>query len=324
MATEIRGVSGIVDASTEQRTLTPVYPERKPLSKKELYIRLIGALAIIAGTMGMGVKHHFDFDVPTTPAGIWQDIKGIPLEYPYTIAKWQQNKTVDKEFEKPVLSTFNNNEVDRQLIQAGVNAIPVSQEELPSLLENSIKPLGEGKFPDVTILLPVMLGVDQKIAVRRDWVDQAWNPITQKPGLEFGKIITIAQRGTKIIVPVEKAEVSIGTTNVQGKDYVSNFSISFKGPDNTLYGLLFYSPEDIRGLQPTDIIKKALADGKKKISLPIGTPFATTDIDNLVVSASLHTHLAVPLQGGTSDLRSKYSFATREDGGRQVIVFLPK
>lgn len=325
--------SGIVASPPEAPTLprpktepAPVSPEpKKHPTKKRLGLcfRLAGALLAMAGAGAPAIKHHLDFEVPNTPAGIIGDIKSIPFELEYTIARWQQDKTVSEKLNKPVLSTFDN-KADGQIIQAGINAVPISEEELPSLLKDTIKPVEKGKFPEPTIFLPMKLKDGEKVDIRTYWVKNAYNPINpeSKDPIAYGKIFTIAKKGTEIIVPVEGAKVSLGTTVVQDKRYVSSYGISFYGPDGTKYSLALMTPEDMRLLKPTDLINNVIAAGNRILDLPTGTPIATTSADNVEMRAVLFAY--PPDTKDKESISCNFNLITKEENGRATIAFLPQ
>lgn len=199
--------------------------------------------------------------------------------------------------ETPVSPIYDSN-VDFQPIQAGINAISISEVGLPPLFENSIKPLEKDKLPDVTILLPVKLSRGQRIDVATNWVDGAWNPIKQKPDrMAYGRKISIGKSGTQIVVPVEKAQVfKIEPRVIEGKTYFAGAILRFYGPDGTKFDLGISSPEDIRQIIPIDILENAPTTDSKGnpigdgIVISGGTPIIRTDRDNAEVTFTLFAY----------------------------------
>ena len=308
-------------------------PERKKPGHKKLKLvaELAGILFFVANA-GMGVKYHVDFETPNTPAGIMQDIKGIPTEWQYTIVKWQNDKANAEIFNKPV-SLIYDNQVDDQLIQAGVNAASVSRKELPSLLQNSVPPVIKGQFPNPTILLPLRLTDGEKVDIETYWVKGAYNPINpeSKDPIAYGKNIRIANKNTEIIVPVENATVLIATTDVNGKAYINELDIKFKGSDDTIYNLAIRSPEDVRGLQFNVIITNALTSGKKSVDVPLNTTIATTSSDNLELTIRmftgepvLDTNIFGANPSSANSLYCNYNLLTKTENGKTVLAFLPQ
>ncbi len=88
-------------------------------------------------------------------------------------------------------------------VEANVGTAPVSENNLPILLYNSIEPFG-GK---IKMLFPIKLSPNQKITVTEETVG-VYNPSTGKVDTKpWGKMFTIQEVGTEIICPIENAEI---------------------------------------------------------------------------------------------------------------------
>lgn len=310
---------------TERKRQVPPTPSKpkKHLSIKAKVASTVGALLAL-GSIGLGIKHHVEYDVPDTAAGIVEDITTLPQEWELSIRQGVDAISNIGRKEMPVSPTFDN-KADKQSIQTGINAFPVSQEELQALIKDTIKPLEKDKFPDVAILLPIKLKDNQRVDMSTNWVNQAWNHISQKPDrLAYGKKIIVAQKGTEIIVPVENAQLSISETTVRGREgkYVDSFVIIFNGPDGTRYNLVFASPQDIRQLQPTETIRNVLANGINNLPLPIGAPIAITDSNNVEMQVSLFAY-PTGYPENKLGIPSNYSFIEKEQNGKLFVVFKP-
>jgi len=302
---------------------SPKGPERrKHMNKKALVARVAGAL-FVAANAGMGVKHHYDFGVPNTPAGIVSDIKYIPYEWLYTFEQLKINNAISDELNRPISPEFDNRIDDAQLVQAGINTTAISEEEISSLLKDTIGPVIKGEFPKPTILLPFKLTDGEKIDIKTYWTNSfnSLHPGSNAP-IASGKIFTIGQKGTEIIIPVEGAKVYIGTSIVNNKRYLSGYGIFFNGPDGTEYDLGL-TTEDIRLLQPTDLIEKAISDGKNNFDLSVNTSIATTSANNVIVQLTLYAYPP----GYPKDkvgLPCNYNLVEKDVNGKTVLAFVPQ
>lgn len=308
------------------RTITipkPIFPEEPEKQKKGIGKKIKAGLVVLAGLAvleGAGaVATQLINNQPMSVETIKTD-----LAWPWNLGKSAIADISDlfrKKEAVVVVSPTPDNKTARQTVQAGVNLNPTSIKEAPSLIE--IKPVEKGKFPDVTILLPLKLKAGEKVGIRTNWIRNAFNPVNpeSKEDVAYGKIITIAQKGTEIIVPVANAEVGIGTKTVGTETNMSSLSVIFYGPDGTKYSLaIMLNGQDIRRLQPTDLIKKTLSEGKNRLPLPLGTSIATTAVDNLEVEFSLFTY---PV-GYSESVPCDFSLAEKEENGKRFIAFIPQ
>lgn len=312
-----------ISVKDTDKTKSPEH--KKHLSKKVLIARLGGVLLALAGLgAAAATKYHLDFDTPNTPAGIIEDIKGIPTEWGYTIEQWKQNKSVSEKLNKPV-SPYFDNAVDTQIVQAGINTTPISKEELPLILKDSIKPVEQGKFPKPTILLPLKLTDGEKVDIETYWT-RSFNPINpeSKDPIASGKIFTIAKKGTEIVVPVDGSRVFIGTAIVNDKSYIgSGYGIFFNGPDGTEYQLGITTPEDIRLLQPTDSIRNAILNNENNLNLSVGTTIASTSTDNVKMEISLSAY-PPGYPKNRVGIPCNYNLIEKVENGKTVIAFIPQ
>jgi hypothetical protein len=191
-----------------------------------------------------------------------------------------------------LVSTKFDNNLDKQTIRAGINATPISREELSALLTDTVKPVETGQFPNISIIMPVELSNDQAVEESTLYYSQTFNPVTERveASLPTGKRFLIPNKGTKIIVPVDGAEIFLRTSyEVKGQSYFDGIMIQFDGPDGTRYSISICSPDDVRQLLPMDIIKEAKEQkaGVKGIPVPAGTPVLITNMDNTNIQINL-------------------------------------
>lgn len=298
----------------------PILPEEQGEPQESWIQKLIknrGAQFALAGLAFAGTGYVVYQAVPAIHQSVDSLVRGVSDHWKSLTGQ----KPIGQELNKPILPTYDN-KADKQTVQAGINAIPVTKEELPALLKDSIKPVEKGKFPDVTILLPLKLGDGERANISTDWVKYAFNPVhpESKEPVAYGKKITIAQKGTEIIVPVENAVVVFGARTIGSKDYVEAFGVTFYGPDGTKYSLALMHSQDLRKLQPTDLIKNALAEGKDRLPLPIGTSIAVTADDNVELEASLFAYPA----GYSKSVPCDFSLVEKEENGKRFLAFIPQ
>jgi len=219
-----------------------------------------------------------------------------------------------------VSPTYDNN-ADKQGVQAGINATPVSEQELPALLKDAIKPVEPNKFPKPKILLPFKLTDGETLDIET-YFTKSYNDInpelTGEP-LASGKNFMISKKGTEIIVPVEGASVSVGTDIMQNKSYVTSYVIIFDGPDGTKYNLVITTPEDVRQISPSDLIKNAVADNNGAIAdATVGTTIATTSSDNVKVNIRLFAYTANHKDG----LPCNFDLVEKNENGKNTLSFV--
>jgi hypothetical protein len=298
-----------------------IKPRKNIVTKISLSI-IIGA--VIFANAWMAVQYHFDFATSNSLSGVLVDVKGIPSQRTYQIAHWQQNRIYSKELNQPVLPNYNNSDDNAQIIQAGENTAPISEEELPSLLGGTILPIVKGEFPKPTILLPFKLTNGEKVEVETYWTD-SYNPINPDLSgepLASGKNFIISKKGTEIIVPVEGASISTGTDIIQNKSYVTDIVIIFNGPDGTKYNLVITTPEDARQLSPSDLIKNAVASNNGTIAdIAAGTIIATTSDDSVKVNMWLFVY---PPPDYQTSLTCGFDLVEKNENGENVMAFVPQ
>jgi hypothetical protein len=301
---------------------TPTIKPKKKVIKRIILGIIIGA--VIIANAWMAVQYHFDFATSNSLSGVLADVKGIPSQWMYQIAYWQQNRVYSKELNQPVSPNYNNSDDSAQIIQAGVNTAPISAEELPSLLGDTILPVVKGEFPKPTILLPFKLTPDEKIGIITYWT-KSYNPINPESSgepLASGKNFTISKKGTEIIVPVEGASISTGTDIIQNKSYVTSYVIIFNGPDGTEYNLVITTSEDVRQLSPTDLIKNAVASNNGTIAdIAAGTTIATTSDDNIKIQIRLFVY---PPNNYKDGLPCGFDLIEKNENGENIIAFVPQ
>lgn len=299
---------------------------KKHLSKKAIAGRLAGTLLAIA-MVGTSIKHHADFDVPFTPAGIWSDIKGIPMEIEYTIAKWQQDKVANDKLNQPVPSIFDNT-LPSINVEAGINAAPISEAQLISFLSDNKNPIDSGNsLPNATFLFPGRLEDGDKIAISTPHIEQGFNPLSGKiEPLDVGKDIIFSRSGTIIDaaamlgISTNKYEVFQLKPLIQNeKSYFAGEVIRFKGQNNTVWLLYVRAPDDIRELIPMESMQDApVLDIKNERDTEIqkgkiinkGIPTVQTGTSNARISLNLRVYIP----GQSKSLPAGINFAIDNDG----------
>jgi hypothetical protein len=120
------------------------------------------------------------------------------------------------------------------IVETNIGTAPASEENLPSLLSNSIEPWG-GK---IKVLFPVKLSPNQKITVNEEKVG-VYNANTQKiEGKPLGKMFIIQESGTEIICPIEKAEIfRVNIPSEPRKE--SALYLQYIDPQGTIYIFTF-------------------------------------------------------------------------------------
>jgi hypothetical protein len=156
-----------------------------------------------------------------------------------------------------ISSNFNNS-AESQTIRMGVNTIAKSKEEVSELLKNSVEPSVRGEYPKASFLFPIELTNNQKIeeSVLYTW---AYNNMTGESNKAYpcGKTFTIPDKNTKIIIPVEGAEVFQIRFDKSPNGDSRLRSILLRFTDNeTLYELEI-QPQNPKQITAMDILNNA-------------------------------------------------------------------
>jgi hypothetical protein len=189
--------------------------------------------------------------------------------------------------------------VAKSIFQATTNGIPVSQDQLPDILKDS---------PGNEILFPIKNPGDQKISVETivGGAKGGGGPIIPAGETEFStlwrKILTIPNKGSEIIVPVEGAQVfrekPYQDRNDPSKSYFLTAVIRFNNSDGIPYEIKI-TANDIRDFNSPDSLAQVLKDAPElpdgpdyfKMEggkpLPAGTHILTTAIDNAKVTVTV-------------------------------------
>ena len=263
----------------------------------------------------------------------------VDAEHPYNIGRSFLTEIVP--------STYDNN-ADQQTVKVGTNTIFVSEDQLPDLMKDSIKPVIKGQFPDVSTLFLAKVTGQQDIEVST-YRSQGVNWITNEGGvMERGKTLKIPEIGTQIIIPVEGAEVFKFHDFQDGADPSrldsDGIVIKFMGPDQTPYELFCYStnPRDIAYLPTLDnapftgadsgyggyFIGSSLFSDAKGKPLPIGTSIFKTNKKDaqiyfmLVTLADKVSNLNIA-SGGVVPSGFEFKTLTGNDGNQKVAVLPP-
>lgn len=290
--------------------------EKRRSSLEEKIAKGITVVTVLTGA-GLAIQHHVKYQEPLSPSGIVRDIRSIPLtlieDYNFLLRKVHPKPA-------PIVPEAFDKKADAIVIKAGVNAVPISEDEFVSLSKDAIKPLETGKFPEASIISPIKLSEGQSVDVETYWVDGAWNPIDQKSDrLAYGKTFKIAKKGTEII-PSKTGRISISTRSINGQQYLDSLSSSFKGPDDIRYNVAFTWDKDVRQLRPTEIIEQALKDGKNSIDLSATTTIAITDRDDVELNVSMFAYSPEYPKG----LPVPFTLIEKIVDGRSVAVFVPQ
>lgn len=232
---------------------TPVHPEPQPRpTKRSLFQRMTTSLALrillLGGTVASVGGYALYREVPAVRQAVDQQAARFGLI----------------EVEAVVPPTYDN-KASIQKIKAGVNAVAVTNEQLQEIFTDSIKPLPVGdRLPNnVSILFPVAPAEGQTIEISKHNVlngsPQANPPGTKLEVIGIDTLITV-DKGTQVIVPVERAELFQGTYMVNGTPFFNGVILVFTGPDGVIYNLglaVGGNNGDIRQLQPTEAIRNA-------------------------------------------------------------------
>lgn len=324
---------------TVQRPTTTIFGEKRDTpeaARRKAWIgRLAAALFIMANT-GLAIKHHVDYNLPNTPASVTEDVRSIPEEWGQLIRG--VSSVIQKE---PLVPITYDNRADNQIAKVGVNMQPIKEEELPKLFQNAVKPLEKDSFSHMSMLFPVRLKDNEQVQVSTIYAPRL-NPFTLKvERLADGKELTIPRKGSEIIMPalVDRAEVFQISPYQRSPDspkYFVGLIVKFIGPDGIPYYLIIKSPDDdLRQLQPTDIVKNAPIVGKKGnyitalkdmedakgMDLPVGTPILKTDRDN----AKADFLLIAVRNEFPPNIITYFDFAvTQETSEKSQALFLPQ
>jgi len=236
--------------------------EQKP--KRKLFKNAVGgeiaALIVLAllvsANVWMGIKAHYYLGTSNTPAGIVQDIKFIPTEWMYTLQTWQPNQ----QLYKPISPTFDNN-INTQVIKAGVNAVPATEEAMNSAGNIISSPTQQGYF-QTELIFPALLQTGDRVKI-------AWKPTTiyantpEAATLKSWYDITIERNGVQLASgildkDVKTMEVFKDPVYVVGNvSYFDGITIRVTRNDGSQYEVGFTEPEDVRKLKPLPILDDA-------------------------------------------------------------------
>ncbi len=121
----------------------------------------------------------------------------------------------------------------------------------------------EGDFPTLPLVFIGKLKNGGEAIIETSYTDQAYNPIAQKPDrLNSGKKITFTKAGTELALSLEEYEVfQIDPFIHKDTPYFAGLLVRFK-EGGVPYVMSIVAPEDIRHLEPTEIIRNAPTVGK--------------------------------------------------------------
>lgn len=321
--------------------LLPEPKKRKPFSGRKLLVRLGLALAAVAG--GLGYQHHVENQESFSVPGITRDAAGIPSTAGQDINTLLRGLGINARIGKPAVSETFDNTRESQTIEAGVNTISVTQDELPALMRGSIKPVVKGQRPYVSIPLPIELNNGQEVKVSTNYINGAnWMKGGQVERLVRGKEIIVAKKGTRLFIPIENAQVfQIEYQNLKNQQsYLPGAVVRFKGPDDTPYEISIHARNDVEVLRPTDAFSNApvmkgmqgiylaganLNPEMKGLMLPLGTAIMETTVDNAHIYlevGTLASEVSTAKVNSTSVVLIDFNLLTRNKNGYEKIITL--
>lgn len=231
-----------------------------------------GIAAGFIASSSAAADHHVSTPEDLNLPGITRDISSIPGQM------WNWGMTAKDDIERLLHrdGTFTSrsetngvkaneifdNGADKQTARVGVNAKPIPQDVALALTKENPPQLHEGDFPTLPLIFIGKFTNGGEAIIETDYVDQAYNPITQQPDrLNTGKEIIFTKAGTELAITLEEFEVfQIDPLVVKDTPYFAGVVLRFNDPDQ--YTMSIQAPEDIRHLAPTEIIKNAPTVGE--------------------------------------------------------------
>jgi hypothetical protein len=252
-------------------------PKRKILNTVIASILISTAVLWVAGAIGTEATDNTSFfnnAAYTDQSGILQKT-GYDLMHPLDFIKILQNNPIEPDVSVPSAYTEvidqaaldhatgkdgtpidYSSHIDpiitasETMFQATSNGTTVSDSQLSSLLESAVKPFKESTFTaDVSLLFPIKNPGSQIITVAKlAHTDKGWNidgVIGPEVLIDWETRLTIPDKGSEIILPVNAKVYKITSKSSNGKTYlIHEVLVRFTGSDGTNYELSIYKDEN--------------------------------------------------------------------------------
>jgi hypothetical protein len=197
-----------------------------------------------------------------------------------------------------------DNLAESQIVTFGINTESISENQLQGLMEDNIKPVVKGQYPNISALFPIKLTTKQNIKeyTRYDTVGN-WMNNGNLESVPMGKILVVPHKGTEMIMPFENAQLYqiAPYEDPSLRQYFPGAVLRFKGPDGTPFEMTIVG---WKSTEPTYLLRQAPMLGKdgfygpgwnqdpdlKGLSVPLGDTILMTSSDN----AHLFFELGVP------------------------------
>ncbi len=217
---------------------------------------------------------------------------------------------------------------DKQVIKAGVNAVPINPEEIGSLKQKDkiAKPIinSEGDFPivpEISALFPVKLKDQAYAEITTNYGQSFKNPKTGErmpQFLSYKEIALFNAKGTEVsagmlygigtvkTIMVFRNSLYSSQENVPALlPYLNNITVRFTTEEGPVYDVEIQSSDnDIRQLVPLDIVKNAPVLPRKQSSQ--GHPMEWTQEDSARQGTFIHPDTSL-LKANYDDLHIWYS-----------------
>lgn len=203
---------------------------------------------------------------------------------------------------------------DKQIVIAGENARPISEDKALVLAKENPPRLHDGDFPTLPLVFIGKLAENGEATIETNYVEQAYNPITGKPDrLNTGKYITFTNAGTELALTLEEYEVfQVDPFIHEGESYFAGVVLRFNDPDGIQYTMSIMAPEDKRHLEAMEIIKNAPTVGEN------GKYFGSEDYEKIKDQEGLK------IKGGVSIIRTTEDNTKVRIGASPILPQYPK
>lgn len=288
----------------EQQTPAPKR-KKKHISVVDFIVRLILTLLFLVAGPGAAIKYQIDFG-PYAPTGVWNDIKGIPMEYQYTYLKWQQDMALSNKLKQPIPTTFDNT-ADDQLVEAGINMEPATAIDLallPDSITTASNPIDSNGFlalPKLTVLIPFLLNDGDRISISKTYT-------TWTAGVA-GKEIGITAAAVKLIVPLENTEIIPGIIDPKAV-LIELFKLPIHG-NETFAGAII-------NVTRNDGIKYEVGFSARDFDQPLNTLIPLPILDNAPTWNNNQNIKGLPISGTTPIMKTGITNALIEYGGSRI------
>lgn len=307
--------------------------EVKREERKDLITRAILVLSTVAAT-GLAVKHDVQNFTDERLFGprIVEDITSIPQEG-WNMAAPAVEDILRLLGKKETISPVFDNKADRQVVKAGVNAVPATEKDIGNIVNGPLPPLITKDSPSVDILmvLPKHLNPGEQTNIQN--IHRNFKATPEEPeNRTIGKRV-VYNRGEKVSIPIIEGikQVEVFQNKpyiIDNKPYFTGLTLKYYGPGQNIYKINISTP-DARALSPSDTTKDAPIlnrgiDIAKEKGLLLSTEelitAMTVNLNNTVIS---FMPIALPDSSSYHDYRSYgyIKFATTDNG---QILFSPQ